>query len=199
MNLKTNYLKHTLPFILFCFLLITCKQKTVNQKTVPVDLSYTFKSEKAEALSVKAFNLHKENKYEEAISLYQQAIMVEPDNPKLFFDVSECYANNKELDKALSALNAAIILDSLNPAFYNNRGLIYWKLYKDENAINDYNKAILLGSKNWITYSNLSIAYYGNKNQSEACESFKIAKNLGLTTKHVATDKHLTILEESCK
>jgi len=162
-------------------------------------LPYIFKNEKAENLSVKAFALRKETKYDEAINLYQQAIAIEPDNPKLFFDISECYANKKELNKALFALDTAIKLDSLNPNFYNNRGLVYWKLYKDENAITDYKHAIALGSKNWITYANLSIVYYWNKKQIEACEAFKTAKKLGLPGDFITNDKHLTVLQEACK
>jgi tetratricopeptide (TPR) repeat protein len=191
--------KFVIVFSCAWFLLISCRQKSSTRKEVAIDLPYTFKTEKAEDLSVKAFALRKESKYDEAINLYQQAIAIEPDNPKLFFDISECYANKKELNEALFALDTAIKLDSLNPNFYNNRGLIYWKLYKDENAIIDYNHAIALGSQNWVTYSNLSIVYYWNKKQIEACETFKTAKKLGLPADVITNDKHLTVLQESCK
>ena len=191
--------KFVVVFSCACSLLISCRQKSSTPKEVSIDLPYTFKTEKAENLSIKAFALRKETKYDEAIKLYQQAIAIEPDNPKLFFDISECYANKKELNEAIFALDTAIKLDSLNPNFYNNRGLIYWKLYKDENAIIDYKHAIALGSQSWVTYSNLSIVYYWNKKQIEACETFKTAKKLGLPADVITNDKHLTVLQESCK
>ena len=197
--IKTITLRLLVTFICFCISLIACKHKSENPKAVTIDLPYKFKTEKAEYLSGKAFNLRREKKYDEAISLYKKAIVLEPDNPKLFFDVSECYGNNNELDKALSAIDTAIKLDSINPNFYNNRGLIYWRLSKDENAITDYKKAIELGSKSWVVYYNISIAYYINKKRSEACKTFKIAKELGLTPDFIAKDKLLIAIEETCK
>lgn len=199
MNLKKYYFKYPIVLISLCITLNNCKQKTTYSKAIPIDLPYKFKTEKAESLSVKAFNLRKEKKYDEAISLYQQAIAIEPDNPKLFFDVAECYGYQKQQDKELFALDTAIHLDSLNPDFYNNRGLVYWKLYKDENAINDYKKAIELGSKRQAVFCNLALAYYTSKKQTQACEAFNIAKKLGLKASDIADDEYLRALDESCK
>ncbi|MEO6405080.1 MAG: tetratricopeptide repeat protein [Ferruginibacter sp.] len=190
--------KFLLAFIYICSLFISCKQKTIT-KEVPIDLPYIFKIEKAEDLSVRAFALSKENKYDEAINLYQQAIVIEQDNPKLFFDISECYAKKEDLNNALFALDTAIKLDSLNPHFYNNRGLVYWKVHRDDDAITDYLHAITLGFNHWVTYANLSVVYYWNKKQTKACETFKIAKQLGLPADIISGDKHLTVLQEACK
>ncbi len=199
MNLKKYYFKYPIVLISLCITLINCKQKTTYSKAIPIDLPYKFKTEKAQSLSVKAFNLRKEKKYDEAISIYQQAIAIEPDNPKLFFDVSECYANKQEFNESLFALDTALKLDSLNPDFYNNRGLIYWKLYKDENAINDYKQAIALGSKNWVVFSNLALAYHTSKKETQACEALKIAKKYGLMASDIAKDEHLSALDDLCK
>ena len=197
MKLKIIYRKLFITFVCFCIPFIACKQKNANQ--IAIDLPYKFKTEKAEYLSVKAFNFRKEKKYAEAINLYEKAIAIEPDNPKLFFDVSECYGYNNELDKALSAMDTAIKLDSLNANFYNNRGLIYWRLSKNENAIRDYKKAIELGSKSWVVYYNISIAYYTNNNRTEACKTFKIAKELGLPSEFITNDEILIAIEKSCE
>jgi len=178
---------------------MACKQKSANSISVEIDLPYSFKTKKAEFLSIEAFNLRKVEKYDEAIILYQQAINIEPDNPKLFFDISECYANNYDLTNALMMIDTAIILDSLNSHFYNNRGLIYWKQFNNEKAIVDYEKAIGLDSTNWVIYSNLSIAYYSSKKKTEACETFKVAQSLGLTSSFINNDNHLKNIEESCK
>lgn len=164
-----------------------------------IKLPYTFKSQKAEQMSVKAFDLKKEKKFDDAISLYGQAIKVEPDNPKLFFDLSECYMSIDKLEQAILLLDTAIMLDPFRSAFYNNRGLNQWHLYKNEAAIRDYQKALEFDSSNWVIYSNLSIAYFGNKEQLEACKMFKIAKKFGLNMANYKEDENLRIIEKLCQ
>ena len=175
------------------------KQKYKSGSPISTTLPYNFRTEKAERLSIMAFDLRKEKKYNEAINLYRQAINKEPDNPRLFFDLSECYTSTNNPEKAISLLDTAIILDSSCAAFYNNRGLIYWHLYKDENAINDYKKAIQLDSSKWYFYSNLSLAYYANKKVLDACKMFKIAKRLGLDITLKETDQNLKKIEKICR
>jgi Flp pilus assembly protein TadD len=198
MKVKMAHIKFIIVFI-SVYLFLGCKQNSTKPIAIPIGHSYSFRTEKAEYLSVEAFNLRKVGKYSEAISLYRKAIAIEPENPKLFFDMSECYANRNEFYETISVLDTAIKLDSLNPSFYNNRGLMHWRLYKEKDAIVDYKKAIALGLQHWVVYSNLSIAYYAIKNEDDACETFKIAKQLGLTTDFIKTDSHLILVQELCK
>lgn len=175
------------------------KHKIDIRSNLPITLPYTFKTPKAEQLSVTAFNLKKEGDYDEAIAKYKEAIKIEPANPKLFFDLSECYSRSDKANEAIASLETAIILDDSCAVCYNNLGLIYWQLYKDQYALNNYQKAIQLDSNNWVYYSNMSLAYYSNRETSQACKAFNRAKLLGLDEKTVKADKHLKEVEQLCR
>jgi len=175
------------------------KKKFNPGKGVTTNLKYTFKTEKAEHLSVMAFESKKLKKFDEAIELYRQAIKIEPNNPRLFFDLSECYTNTNKPERAILILDTAIMLDKTCAAFYNNRGLIYWKLYRDQNAINDYKKAIELDSTNWVFYGNISRVYYANNKLIDACINLQIAKRLGLDLRNVTDDEEIQKIAKVCK
>lgn len=204
MKFKRKYIILLFSLVIFAgYFLFTGKTenkfKSDKERSLSINLDHTFKHKETEKLSVRAFNLQKESKYEQAISLYKQALLIEPTNPILFFDISNCYLYTNKLNEALSSLDTAITLDSTNAIFYTNRGFIFWKLYKDQNSIRDYKKALQLDSTKWNIYSNLSIAYYTSKNEDEACKVFKIAKEKGLPETAVDDDKYLKIVQQLCK
>ena len=182
-----------------------CKPKS-NKKhnisintTVITKTSYSFQNPEAETLSIKAFDLKQNKEYSKAISIYKEAIQVEPDNPKLFFDVSECYWQMNMADEAIASLNNAILLDDSSILFYNNLGLIYWQLYQNEKAIENFETAIKLDSTHWIPYSNIAMAYYTQGEQQKACETFNKSKLLGLDEQTIKNSKHLLLIQERCK
>jgi len=104
---KSSIFAHTLVAVIF--LLLSCKAKkdykSDAERAIQVDLPYTFKNKKAEQLSIRAFELKKNNDFNKAIKLYKQAIEIESKNPKLFFDISECYANSEKFNEAINMLD----------------------------------------------------------------------------------------------
>src|SRR5687767_5501208 len=90
-----NYLAIIIGSLLFasCIESIKHDNNLANVAATPVDLPYKFKSAEAEQLSIEAFALKDEEKFSEAVGLYKKAIAIEPDNPKLYFDMAECYAS----------------------------------------------------------------------------------------------------------
>jgi len=150
------------------------------RKGVPIDIPYGFHFKETEELSIKAFELRKTKQYYEAIQLYRQAIKIEPNNPRLFFDLSDCYARVNNLESAISTIDTAIQIDSKYAAFYNNRGLIYYKLKENKKAINDYLKAIEIDSTQMTFYCNIALVYYYEEEFNKACEAIKKAESLGL-------------------
>lgn len=191
--------------IAFTYLFVGCdfnkstKHKYDTGSDIPTTLIYKFKNKSAEQLSVKAFKLNAENKFEQAIEIYQQAILIEPNNPKLYFDISTTYQNMDKLDEGILMLDKAINLDSLNPKFYNNKGLIYFKRYQESIAIPLFKKAIKLDSTNYITHFNLSIALYTLNNVDEACQEFKLAKQYGLDVRNLKNEPEGEKLKYLCK
>jgi tetratricopeptide (TPR) repeat protein len=172
---------------------------STGENWVEVDLPYSFKNKEAENLSAKAFNLRKESKFNEAIKIYDQAIQIEPDNPRLYFDVSVCYARKHLLKIAIQKLDTAIMLDSTYLGFYNNRGFFHYQLREDVQAIADLQKAIQLDNPSPDIYYNLSIVYYANNRLDDACNMFNQAKRLGLDIDHVKQQNEYKQLTKSCK
>ncbi|MFL5739275.1 MAG: tetratricopeptide repeat protein [Flavisolibacter sp.] len=175
------------------------KSKFPNMELVEIDPPYKFKSDTAEKLNEVAFNLKNDGHVTQAIKLYLQAIEFEHDNPKLFFDLSECYALANHFRLAISSIDSAINLDPLYPPFYNNRGLCYYQLYKEDSATADFEKAVSLDNKNYVFYANLAMSYYSSHNLLQACDAFKQAKLLGLKIEALPNQKELNVLEGLCK
>ena len=160
---------------------------------------FTFNTDKAEKLSMKAFDLKKTKDYDKAIQLYREAIQIEPDNPKLFFDLSDCYSKLNRLEQAISLLDTAIILDSSYAPFYKNRGLYYGNLNNSQKARIDFKKAIELDSSNFVIYANIALSYYYDKDSISACEAFRTSKSLGLTISSLNSNIGLRELNIICK
>ncbi len=148
--------------------------------SAPVSLPYSFKYQETEELSIKAFDLNKSKQYLEAITVYEEALLLEPENPILLFGLSESYTMINDLEKAIEILDKTILIDSTFPTFYNNRGLLYYKLGEFNNATKDFNKAIEVDSTNYMPFANLAFVYYHQSNFEESCKCIKKAEQLGL-------------------
>jgi tetratricopeptide (TPR) repeat protein len=143
---------------------------------VKVKIPYGFKYKETEELSKRAFDLRKSNNYYPAIAFYQNALKLEPKNPRLYFDQAECYARINELEIAICKLDTAISIDSTWAGFFNNRGLLYYKLGKPQKAINDYQKALSVDSTQLSIYANLALAFYDIKDIENSFEAIKKAR-----------------------
>jgi tetratricopeptide (TPR) repeat protein len=163
---------------------------------VPINLPYGFQFKETEELSIKAFDLRKSRDFYSAILIYRQALKLEPQNPRLLFDISECYARINDLETAINVLDTAILIDSTNDWFYNNRGLLYYKQKENEKAIKDFEKAMKIDSSQPIYYANLALAYYYNNMFENACEAIEKANDLGLKTEDFKELKR--IKKEKC-
>ena len=193
---KNKNLKLSFTLILFVFMTVPLfgldyynspnnyiPRKWYNRYTVSGDrqikLPYTFRFSETKKLSKEAFSLKKSKEYYSAIFVYRQAIKLEPENPELYFELSDCYARINELESAITKLDTAIQLDNKFPMFYNNRGLLYYKLKENEKAIKDYETAIKLDSTQSIFYSNLALVFFYEKEYDKACEAINKAEKLG--------------------
>lgn len=151
-----------------------------EDKQVEVVMPYTYQFKETEELSIRAFELKKSNYLDSAILIYRQALKLEPRNPKLLFDMSDCYAEMNDLEMAIAILDTAILIDSSYIGFYNNRGLYHFKLKENDKAIVDFKKAILIDSTQYVSYTNIALAYYNKRMFEESCEAIKKAEKLGI-------------------
>lgn len=175
------------------------KIKHKTSKEVLEDVPYTFKSKAAEDLSVKAFDLAEKGDYNKAIIQYNKALEIEPDNPKLYFDLSNCYMDKKQYELAILHLSQGIGYDSTYFALYNNRGLCYYQLEEDEKAIKDYEKALKLDDQNASISYNLSLAYYETNQLVKACKALDESITKGLNVYAIRDQREFKALQEICK
>lgn len=173
--------------------------KPNTESSVEIDLPYNFKTDTAEKLSVTAFDFKKQGQYDRAIKLYNQAIKIEPDNPILYFDLSECYFGKDELSLAINCLNYAINIDSTFYGLYNNRGLYYYRLMQDEKAIADFEKAVQLNNQSADLFYNLALGYLSTNQSDKACVAYNQAQVLGLDMHSVKNQNEFKKLMKLCR
>jgi tetratricopeptide (TPR) repeat protein len=97
--------------------------------------------------------------YEQAISDYDKAIELEPNNAIVYFSRGKAYAYNNKFDEAISDYNKAI---EINPKFamaYFYRAQSYSETHEYERASADYGKTIDLEPKFELAYRYSSDLY----------------------------------------
>lgn len=104
---------------------------------------------------------------------------IEPDNPRLYFNLAICYSFMDSFNFELKSLDQAIHLDPGFAGFYFFRGKALYKHGLLSDAIKDYQKAVSIDSANWVFYTNMAMAYYDKGEVDSACYNFKKAKKLG--------------------
>jgi len=83
----------------------------------------------------------RQRRYEEAQSLYTQAIRRNSRNPELFNDLGYCFYLQGKLNKAESALLKAVAMRPAEPRYRNNLGLVYGQQRRYEDALEQYRRA----------------------------------------------------------
>lgn len=93
-----------------------------------------------------ALKYYNQDKYEQAINIYDKIINKEPKNVEAFIGRANCYLSMNEFHKAIDDMNYCLTLDTLNPKVYNMLGMA--KMYSDSMnyAMYDIEKAIELDS-----------------------------------------------------
>lgn len=150
-----------------------------NPKTKKVEYQYEFQTDQALSLSKNAYDLIEKGNFLESLTYYKAAIEIEPKNPKLYFDISNVYANINQIEYAIKMLDTAIMYDKNFMPLFNNRGLYNYKLRKYKIAIEDFNRALSLDSNLVEVYVNLALASNATKNYIESCKALTKIRKLG--------------------
>ena len=100
-----------------------------------------------------------EDKYDEAIRYYDEAIMLHPEFAQAYYERGVAYGYKEKFKEAVKDLTKAI---ELNPDFigsYTERGLYRIRIGEYDGAISDYNWVINHDPDDASAYCNLSDAY----------------------------------------
>ena len=133
-----------------------------------------------ETLLDKGYEFFINEKYEEAIVQFNQAIDLNDLNPESFLLRGLCWHAMGETKKAVEDLSQAIILDNEYVAAYQQLGYIYLVGQAADRAIEAFDKAIELDPTNAEVYVNRGTAKCMNNDKEGANADWKLAKALGV-------------------
>lgn len=114
-----------------------------------------------------------QNKLEEALTDYQQAIELAPDAPDPYLNRGAALEGLGRWQEAIASYNHVLELDPDDPAAYNNRGNAEAGLGEWEKAIADYQKAADLAPDFAFARANYAIALYQAGQTDQAIRTMK--------------------------
>ena len=88
--------------------------------------------------------LQNQDRWEEAIAEYDEAIRLDPQNTDAYSNRGFAYFKLDQFEQAIQDYGEAIRLDPRNPMIYANRGVMYGFVDKNDEAIVDFEKVISL-------------------------------------------------------
>lgn len=116
--------------------------------------------------------LYNQKNYQGAISKYSDALKLNPNSAKAYYNRALCYDNLQDYSKAIADYTEAITYNGSDLDAYFNRGIIYVGLKDYDKAISDFKKIIRLKSSYVSAYVNLGVTYYFVGDYEQAIENF---------------------------
>lgn len=125
------------------------------------------------------YKRHQEGDVMGAVEAYTEAIILEPEEPRSYFNRGIVYIKMGEHDKAIDDCNKVIALDPGYAEAYNNRGWAYFQKGLFDRAIQDCNQALLLDPNMAAAYHTRGMAYKGKGLLDMAKNDFQKSCKLG--------------------
>jgi len=119
-----------------------------------------------------------QNKDQEALTWFQQAISLNPKNYAPYFNIANVLQGQRLLDQALDYYQYAFTLNPHFAATYNHVGDILYIQEKYDRAIAYYQQSLILQPDSYETLLNLGKSYYRNGQQTQAVQYYQRAINL---------------------
>jgi len=112
-------------------------ESTVTKETSLVDPSYNIKK-----LFKKGINLMADEKLDDAIEVFEQALRIEPDNIEILMKLGYARFHLDDHNDALKVYDKVLEVDVTNPEAWNLKGLVHYEQKKYAQALDAVNKAI---------------------------------------------------------
>jgi tetratricopeptide (TPR) repeat protein len=116
--------------------------------------------------------------YDRALADYSQAIKLEPNSAKTYYERGCVYLNKGDKDRAIADYSQAIRLDPNYASAYNTRGSAYYGKRDKDRAIADCNQALRLDPNYALAYSSRAGAYSWKKDVNRAIADYSKAIKL---------------------
>ena len=141
-------------------------EKMATMTDVPKDVEYA-------TLLAAGDKYYKNRNYKSAMSPYEKALAINPNNKELLLKLGNIYKNEKNLSKSGEYYRKAIALDDKYTDAWFNLGLVYANTNKLNDAIDCFNKVISIDNKYTYAYYALGLAYEYEHNNARAVENYK--------------------------
>lgn len=107
----------------------------------------------------KADNLFMEEEFEEAIQIYQEALIIKPNSLEVLNKLGQAFCYVEEFEEAVGYFKQAIELRPQSPEAYFNLGVTYDLIEKFDEAIQCYEKLTVLTPNDADVFYNLGADY----------------------------------------
>ena len=131
------------------------------------------------AYAQRAYQYYMAGNYDLAISDYDTAIMLDPDNTSYILERGMLWVKNNGIDKAINDFNRVLNLDKNNDQAWYNLANAYFLNNDYETSIEFYSQAVYLNPSKADLYYNRALAYFYIKELEKACKDMKYAQQLG--------------------
>ncbi len=109
-----------------------------------------------------------------ALNLAQEAVVMEPENPKAHLFIGRVAAESEREEEAISSFQKALELDSKNHEAMTRLGLLYRQAGEPEKAESTFKKLVTI-DPSALSHYYLGSYYVSNKQNKEAIAAFKAA------------------------
>ncbi len=164
-----------------------CKGALVNESNEKMALYY--RQLMAWALNRRGEVLTDQNRNEEALADFEDAINLNPQRWQALHNRAVCYAMQGDFERALADFDRTIEIkpDYANARF--NRGEIYYEQGEYRRAIDDYNQAIRLSPKDSAAFNSRGHSYYKLKDYRQALRDYTDAIRVDPTNAAAYTNR----------
>ncbi|AEF82897.1 tetratricopeptide TPR_2 [Leadbettera azotonutricia ZAS-9] len=131
--------------------------------------------ENAELLNNSGIALTEANRPNEAIPLFQKALVLEPENPLLWMNLGIAQQRTGEYEDALESFHHAVDIDDDMAEAWGCMGLIYYEMEKFEEAEEFYHASLSRENASPKVWNNLGVLYFSEGNYEEARSCFEEA------------------------
>lgn len=136
------------------------------------------KAENAQKLVEGGVEFLKQERYAEAIQLFEKSIQEWPDYATAHYNLAVALQNQGRLTDAIDAYRKALSLQPDYPEAYNNMGLILKRQGKIEDAVAAYKEALHIRPNSALSYNNLAVALEVQGNLADAIAAYKKALSI---------------------
>jgi tetratricopeptide (TPR) repeat protein len=123
-------------------------------------------------------NLFNLQRYEEAITAYNQALHLDPNLPRAYYNKGFALVLLQRYEEAIPVLDQAIRLNPNDALVYNNKGFALYNLKRNEEAVLLFDQAIRLNRYLDFVYNNKGCALLDLQRYEEAISVFDQAISL---------------------